>query len=435
MTRRPWLWLALLLFMQTAAAQMGLQVAGQPVAGLDQDTVPGVSYAPATAYAAALGAELEIGFAAVELRMAGRLLQLRLTGDPAAAGAADSAALDGREFPGHAAVHTTSGVLLPVKTVATAFGGYVTVLGAAGDVVDVRMPTASLSGLERSGSGAGERLSVSLSAPVPVSVYWNGPLNTLQLTFARTRPAQAGPVSGEGFVQAWLPAVDGDPELRIQLARGRTWQLSTLPAPTGNGWQLMLFFPETAGAEPATGLSQPSAATQRGGTILLDPGAETPLVDLALAAATLLRSDGFEVLLTRSSAAEPVGSLLPAAGSDLYLKLVSGNGNSVAFLFEASDEVQLQQAVRLTGGDQPAVERLRRELLLGRHGDLSEGRRLARALQEGLQLLQPAAGLPLAELTPAAGRGVRLELSADVLSDPGLPERLAEALRSALEER
>lgn len=436
MIRRPGLLLVILLLaLQTAAAQAVLQVAGQTVAGLDQHTVPGVSYAPAEAFAAAIGADLDTGFAVVELRMAGRLLQLRLTGDPASAAAADSAALDGRAVAGHAAIHTAGGVLLPVKTVATAFGGYVTVLGAAGEVVDVRMPTASLGSLERSGSGAAERLSVSVSAPVPVSVYWNGPLNTLQLTFARTRPVQAEPVAGEGFVRAWWHEGDAGQELRVQLVRDRTWQLSSVPALTGNGWQLVLSFPPAAGPAPMAGASSQLPADLRGGTVLIDPAPETALVDLALAVAPLLRTAGFEVLLTRTSAAEPSGTLLAAASSDLYLKLVTGSGNSVAFLFEAVDEVRLQQAVRMTGGDQPAVERLRRELLLGRHGDLSYGQRFAQALQEQLQLLQPAVGLPLAELTPAAGRGVRLELSADVLGDPGLPERLAEALQSALEVR
>ncbi len=410
-----------------ASARTSLIVDGQEVPGLDQQTVPGVSYAPARAFAAALGAELEVSFGTVELRLPGRLLQLRLASDPARTDAADSAAVDGRTVEGHAALQTDAGVLLPVKTVAAAFGGFVTVLGGTRDAVDVRLPSATVTGLERAGSGSGERLLINMSAPVPVRTYFNERTSELQLYFSRTRQPMTSELEGTAFLQARFLQGSQEPELRVQLAPGTTWNLTSVPA--GTGVQHALTFTPQAASLPVPESQGAPVAT--GGTVLLDPPATTALVDLALAVAGELRQAGVDVTLTRNSASEQATTLLGAASADVYLRLEAGASTAVSFLGDAQSEVHLQQAAVISAADTTAVEQLRRQLLLGHYGDLSAGAQTAALLAEQLGAAAPVS-LPLAALVPAAGKGVHLTVETESLADPGLPGRLAAGLLRAL---
>lgn len=422
----------LLLSLMVAAAfgQTTLIVDGHEIAGLDQQTVPGVSYAPARAYADALGAELEVGLATVELRLPGRLLQLRLTGDPAMTNAADSVAVDGQTVEGYAALQTATGVLLPVKTTATAFGGVVTVLGGTRDAVDVRLPAASITGLERTGFGSGERLTINLSSPVPVRTWFNERLNMLQLYFSRTRQPLLNELEGETFRQAGFLDGGQEPELRVQLSPGTGWSLSSQPA--GTGVRLVLSFAGQAAAVPEAGA--PAALQAAGRTVLLDPPATTELIDLALAVASELRLAGVEVTLTRNSAAAEATTLLGAATADLYLRLASGTTAGVSYLGDAATEAHLHQAATLANADTAQVEQLRRQLLLGHHGDLTAGAQAAVLLARQLGIDAPVS-LPLAGLVPARGRGVHLTVETGQLDDPGLPALLADAVLRALEDR
>lgn len=417
---------ALLLCLLLAAAfgQTSLIVDGQPVPGLDQDTVAGVSYAPARAYADALGAELDLGQAVVELRMPGRLLQLRLTGDPASTSGADSAAVDGLTVEGHAALQTPAGVLLPVKTVAAAFGGFVTVLGGTRDAVDVRLPSASITGLERSGTGAAERLVVSLSSPVPVRTYFNERLDMLQVHFSRTRQPALSELEGQSFLEAGFLAGGQEPELRVQLAPGTGWELSSQPA--GQGVRLVLSFTAQAAPVPAGPAAVPGSLQ-----VLLDPSAVTEVVDLALAVAHELQLAGVEVTLTRTSAATQSTTLLGAASADIYLRIEPGAATALNYLADAATEAELQQAITLSGADAATVAQLRRQLLLGHHGELTDAARAA-ALLAGQLGIEAPVGLPLPGLVAAAGKGMRLSVEADLLADPGLAARVAAGLLQSL---
>lgn len=430
--RRSLVLLLLSLVLTAGFAQTNLIVDGREVPGLDQATVAGVSYAPARAYASALGAEIEVGFTTVELRMGGRLLQLRLTGDPARTADPDSVAIDGLEAGGNAALQTETGVLLPVKTVAAAFGGYVTVLGGSRDAVEVRLPTATITGLERTGSGGRERLVVTLSSAVPVRTYFNDRLGILQVFFSRTRQPVVSELEGDAFVQAWFLEGGEEPELRVQLAPGASWSVSSQPA--GSGVQLVLAITARAEAAVLPGTPTAGAARVEGRTVLLDPSATTELIDLALAAADELRLAGVEVTLTRTAARGQATTLLGAATADIYLRLEQGTANALSYLGEAASEAQLQQAVTLSGDDVPAVELLRRQLLLGHHGDLTPGAQAAQLLGEQLGIELPM-GLPLTGLVPAAGRGVHLTLEGGLLGDPGLPGSLAAGVLRVLEAR
>lgn len=443
-SRLPWGYLLVALLclwlLPAALGQTTLLVSGQEVPGLDQQTVAGVSYAPAQPFARALGAELEIGFSTVELRMGGRLLQLRLTGDPDGAAAADSVAIDGTMAAGHAAVQGVEGVMLPVKTAAEAFGGHVTVLSGNRNAVEVRMPTAAVTALERRGSGASERLVVTVSAPVPVRTYFNERLSTLQLHFSRTRPPSVRDQEGDSFLLAGFLSGTEEPELRVSLAPGSSYSLSSQPA--GSGWQLVIAFTAPATASPshapaAEAAAAPAALPQVAPTpsysVLLDPAAQTELVDLALAVAASLRNSGVEVTVSRTSASQQLTTLLGAATADIQLSITAGSSDSLHILGDVTSEAGLTQAAELAGGDMAEVERLRRELLVSRDLDLEAGAATAALLGEQLGFTAPAVSLPLAGLLPAGGRGVRLALAAESLMDPGLAERLAAGLLHALE--
>ncbi len=420
--------LLLVLLLVTAGWATELVVDGITVPGLDQQTVAGVSYAPAEPFARALGAEFSSDLSTVSLRLGTRTLELRLTSDPVRTDAPGSVGIDGRSAEGHAALDTQGGLLLPVKTVAAAFGGVVTVLSGNRDEVEVRMPRARLASLQRSTSGGSERLLVELTAHVPYSVYYNERLSTLQVRFNRTdlRTIPEA-VDGVNFGHAWLQLDNGEPELRVRLAKGVSHELAAVPH--GNGWLLAITF------SPAPVESAPPVQAAAGGgpvgtaRVMISHEGSSALADLALAVANSLRSAGVEVL-----AAGATGGARPATGLHLYLAGTAG-ASSLQFLGDPADEAALQQAVQFAGGDGESVERLRRELLLGVHGDLSVGRQLALVLGQELGLPQAAAALPLHEIVPAAGSGVRLQLGINDLSDPGLPERLSAALLVALETR
>ncbi len=425
MTRAAWL--LLLLLAGFTAGQPELLVNGQSAGSVDQHTVAGVSYAGAHQLSGAIGAELELLDTSVSLRMAGRLLQLRIAADPQRAlDAPDAAALDGRPVEGTAAVRLPNGsLLLPVKTVAQAFGGHVTVLSGTRDAVEVRMPTARLSAL----NGSPSRVSIDVSAPVPYTVYYNEPLATLQISFERSEFSGVDPVSGSGtWSEAWLLSSAGQPELRISLTEGSSYQVHS--ERLASGWRLSV---AVSGHSAVTATPDPPPAARSGQlTVLLDPPADRQLLDLALAVASELRENGLEVLLTRQSTERADVSLLAADRANLYMQLATASaGISLHWLADAADADGLQRAAELSPGAQPAVERLRRRLLLGEFGSRLQAEEQALSLKEDLQSAQ-LSGLPLTQLAVSAGHGLLLRVSAGQAADPELPQRLAAGIIRAL---
>lgn len=411
--------LLVLLVAGSGLAATELIVAGVSVPGLDQQTVAGVSYAPAAGFAAALGAELEIGADTVSLRIGATLLELRLTSDPVRTDAPGSAALNGRELEGHAALSTPDGVLLPVKTVTGAFGGFVTVLSGNRDAVEVRLPRARLQAMRHSTAGGRERLLLQLSAPAPYRAQFNAQLSTLVITFERTDPNPL-PLEAGGilFEHAWQQVQAGQAEVRVRLAPDVNFDLTSEPNVNG-GWQLVLNLASDAPEETQQlgGLS--------GGRVIIAHGQDQRLADLALALAQQLRSAGVEVSVMQG---ELPG---PPASADLQLLLRVASETRVSYLGDPATEM----ALALAAQEGPGVAQLRREILLGLHGDLTAGEQLAARLQAELQLPGSALALPLRELLTARGAGVRLQLGHDLLDNPGLPGLLAGGLQAALEER
>lgn len=426
MRRAHWRLLVLLLLTgMVAAAQPELIVAGQPHGQVDQLTVPGVSYAPAHTLAASLGAQLELLDSSLSLELGGRLLQLRTVSDPAQAPhTSDAVAINGQAAAGYPAVRAAGGILVPVKTVAEAFGGFVTVLSGSRDAVEVRLPRARLTEL----SGSPQRLSVHVSAPVPFTHYFNERSNTVHVQFRRTEASSLPALQGQGgFSEAWLLAGADGPELRVSLAPGSGYQLAVEPA--GSGWRLSLHFT----AQQPLLARQPVDSLQEQ-LVLLDPAAERQLTDLSLAVATRLRELGVGVLLSRDTPDAASPSLLAADRADLYLQLASTSGTtSINWLADAADAQGLQRAAELSAGDRTAVDRLRRRLLLGDFSGRQLAARQAQSLSQSLGVT--AGGLPLPSLAVSNGHGLLLNLAAGELADPGLAQRIASSVLRALELR
>lgn len=420
-------WLLLLLLAGFTAAQPELIVDGQNAGTVDQHTVAGISYAGAHQLSGAIGAELELLDSSVSLRMAGRMLQLRIVADPERAlDAADAAALDGRPVESTAALRLPNGsLLLPVKTVAQAFGGHVTVLSGTRDAVEVRLPIARLSALR----GSASLVSIDLSAPVPYTVYYNEQLSTLQVSFARSEANGLDPVSGSGpWTEAWLLSSAGQPELRISLTEGSSYQLHS--ERLASGWRFSVAVSGQRAATGAPSVLPPPGTGQL--TVLLDPPADRQLLDLALAVASRLREDGLEVLLTRQTTDAAEVSLLAADRASLYMQLgTAPDGISLYWLADAADAAGLRRAAELSGGDQAAVERLRRQLLLGEYGSREQAWAQALSLNEDLPGAQ-LSGLPLTQLAVSAGHGLLLRIGAGQVQDPELPQRVAAGIIRAL---
>jgi N-acetylmuramoyl-L-alanine amidase len=433
---------SIMLVLGLAGAQLPLTVNGWQVTGLRLDLLQNISYAPAAALAEALGAEIVTDRTAelVTLRMGGRTVQLRIHAAASGASAAGSFLVDGsvRDEPG--AVLADGVVFLPVKALAHAFGGHITVLSGANAAVVVVLPRGVLRELDSERDGLSERLIVSLSSAVPYSVYFNEPLSVLQVRFERTESA-VGAVSGsERFRHASVVADRAAAELRIVLEADTQYTVHTVPM--GPGYQLVVNL---------TRRTEAAAQAMSPWRVVLDPGpvlaGSDPGLLLASSVAAELAQQGIAVVLSRT------GSLtLPLAaraasgsGADLFLSLSiseSGEGYSLYHLGDARSSELLEQAIRLNAEAAlpDASDQVRRQVLLGLVPDLASGRRLAEELQASLNARSgwPAGGIreaPLRILAGAGGRGVLLELSAAGAAAPDLPALLAAGIQNALRRR
>lgn len=450
MRRRLWLPLLAALLLGVAAAAPNLVVNGRQIAGNDTALVPGSSYAPGAALAQALGATLAAdsarGLATFEA--GGRVLQLRVVDDPAAAGTADAIWIDGRPVPGGAAVRANGELFVPVKPVAEALGASVTYLSAE-DTVLVVQPRARLTSM-RLVDGRTERLELSLSGPVRYSTFYNEPLSTLHVYLDRTDiEVRLPPVEGEAFTFANAGASGGASEVRIQLEPGTGYDVYAVP--DGRGFRLNVTFADGSVATTAqlAVVLDPGHGGADGGIVTAGFGAESALT-LAFAErlASELRARGMSVAFTRDSDFdEGVDERSRAGiGADLFLSLHVADlplGEFRAYyLGDAANVNSLEMALRENAGTalrENPTDELRRQLLLGLVTDLDVGRRAAEGLAGRLFAIagyraESVGGAPLQVLGGAAGRGVLLEFSAADLASDGLPERLAEALDQLISE-
>lgn len=449
--RRPLAWalLVLLALAATGHAEPRLLVNGRELAGNTASLVVGTSYAPGPALAQALGAELtgDTGRELVTLQAGGRVLQLTLV-DAGATTPAASLWLDGRALEGGPAVRHEGEVFLPVKVVAEALGASVTYLTPE-DTVLVVQPRSRLTAM-RLVEGGGERLELSLSAPVRYTTYFNEPVNTLHVYLERTDiETRVPPVEGEGLRSASASAKSGAVEVRIQLADGGAYRVYAVP--DGRGFKLNVSF--DAGAETPVAarplvVLDPGHGGADAGVVSGGLGSEASLT-LAFAErlAAALEGRGMRVVLTRrsDSLVDLAERSRAGASADVFVSLHAADldvgGFRAYYLGDASNVTSLEMAVRenaASAAREPAgveggTDALRRELLLGLVPDLDVGRRVAEGLAGRLFAIggyraETLASAPLQVLGGAAGRGVLFEFSPADLASDGLADRFADAV-------
>jgi N-acetylmuramoyl-L-alanine amidase len=448
-----WVCLTIALVAGLAAAQPALVVNGLEVAGVTSTLVPGNAYAPAAAFAAALGARFDVdaGARLVTLTLGGRLVQLRIVDDPGRAHQVDPAVtVDGRARAGPAAVYVGVEPYVPVKATGEALGAAVSFL-ADRNVVAVVLPTATVSArVDR--SGAQERLVLRASAPTRVSTFYNAPVRTLQLRFERAEIGSALALEGAVFVRADVLPARGAVDVRIQLGPDGGYSLAELP--DGDGFVVVVGFGAESAAAPVA--SGREAAVR----VVLDPargGADEGHrfgnereADLTLALALRLEAAlaraGIDVELTRRAddglAVRDRAAM--GTGADLFVSLHAGQlprGQlRVHYLGEAASLPTLEDAIRFnaeTSLRRPETDGIRRQVLLDLVVDLGVGRRYAEALaaellQAGGYLVDGPRGAPLAVLTGAGGRGLLIEVGVDDLRDPSFAPILAATLATVV---
>lgn len=441
---RPLLVVIALTQLAVACAEPRLLVNGREIAGNTTSLIGGTSYAPGSALAQALGADLtgDSGRNVVTLQAGGRVLQLSLI-EVGANAPTDSVWLDGRAVSGGPAVRVNGEVFVPVKPVAEALGASVTYLSNE-DTVMVVQPRARLTGMRLQDVG-GERLELTLSAPVRYSTYYNEPLSTLHVYLDRTDiETRLAPLDGASFTAANASASGGASEVRVQLRPGSSYRVYAVP--DGRGFRLNLSF----------GAAGEAQAEQKV-TVVLDPGhggtdagvvagglRSEAALSLAFAErlASALEGRGMHVELTRrsDSLVDVPERSRSGASADLFLSLHAAElavGEFRAYyLGDASNVTSLQLAMRENAAQavrDGGTDALRRQLLLGLVPDLDVGRRVAEALAGRLFAIggyraESLTSAPIQVLGGAAGRGVLLEFSPADLASDGLADRLAEAV-------
>lgn len=440
--------LLLALLAGLAGAQPELTVQGVPVPGV-ANLRPGTSYAPAAAYAAALGAEMrgDAGGGLVTLTLGGRIVQLEVDDGDAVRETAPTR-VDGAVRPGLPAVLSGGLLYLPVKVTAEALGASVAYLPEPGRVVVV-LPRATLTRAAFERGAEVERLRIELDAPAPVAFLHDDALGVAQLRLERTDAARAQQFFGDVATRVTLvPGPDGV-DVRATFPPGTLVRRYVLPAEGGGATVALEFRPGEAAPEEARRARVVLDAGHGGG----DPGRrfgsglEKDLtLALALRLAEELRGAGFDVDLTRAA---DTGLPLDArarlgGGADLFVSLHAADlppgRYRLYYLAEADDAETLELAVRRNAESAlaaTATDALRRRLLLDLVPDLELGRRYAENLVGelfdlgGYQAEEPR-GAPLAVLEGAAGRGLLFEFSPADLADERLAQALAATLTSVL---
>lgn len=449
--------LALLLVAPLAAAQQTLLVNGHSVA-IDTRLIPGTSLAPAADYAAALGARYaynrRLGLATFQY--AGRFATLTVYDNPQDAYTAENALrVDGTLQESVGGVLRDGLPYIPVKSLATAFGGSVDYLSGR-NTVAVVFPRATLTSLERlSDNDDYERIVLSFSAPVSLEQR-DDPAGGTVYSFGRVRVEDEESFSGRYFSAARLDNRTGTATLWLEPRPGsRTESFAS----QDDGFQWIIdIFPGAAElpAERPHIVLDPGHGGTDNGFIFPGRGRESDLT-LALARdlADRLRADGYRVTLTRDSdIALPLAERSDLAiGADLFVSLhgapLPAGSFNLYYLGDAPQLASLDMAVRQnaasavrtpSSAEDPSTDALRRRILLGLVPDVARGELLARDLSAELaqQANYRAAerlAAPLYILGGAAGRGLLLELSPDNFADRDLAATLAAALGHVIDTR
>ena len=440
----------LVLMLQAAFGQANLVVNGRVITSNSTSLVPGSSYAAGAALAQALGATMGVDASRgiVLLETGGRVLQVNVVENPAEAGSADAIWLDGRPVPGGAAVWSEGELFLPVKPVAEALGASVTYI-SSDDTVLVVQPRGRLTAMQAT-NGRTERLELSISAPVRYSTFFNEPLSTLHIYLDRTDiEVRLPPVEGASFTLATASASSGATEVRVQLERGTSYEVYSVP--DGRGFRLNVTFNQAGSgpSERAHVVLDAGHGGQDAGIVSPAFGSESSLtLSFVERLATALRARGMSVSLTRDSDHEVQVDQRARAGigADLFVSMHVADLPVGVFrayyLGDAANVESLEMAVRENAAAElrsAGTDELRRRLLLGLVPDLDVGRRAAEGLAGRLFSIAGyradlVSGAPLQVLGGAAGRGILLEFTAADLASDGLPERLAEALDQLLSE-
>jgi N-acetylmuramoyl-L-alanine amidase len=433
----------------SALAEQALVVNGAQVPGLNGQLVPGTAYAPADAYAQALGASYGYNYdtqlATFQLGADIAVLKVYASAGEAAR---DKSAL---QLGGHAldspgGILSNGTVYVPVKQLAKAFGATVSYL-AAQNTVYVVFPRAQVTLYGPTAQpGGGERFTLSLSAPVSVKSHEVKAIHTVLFRFAHSDLAQARQLSDTGFSDATLAAAAGDVELRLTLEPGYAYQSYSTPQGKGFSFVVDVFPASKKSAAPV-----PKAAEA---TVVLDPGGGqdtgptfpgvgsegTLTLTFAKRVAAALEASGVTVKLTREGdqALDLESRSRAGIGADLFvsihaLPLPSGQYD-LYYLGGAADGATLNAAIRKNAqGALSATDSLRRRILLKLIPDLSIGQQDARTLSG--ELAQSAgfnakvmASAPLYVLGGAAGRGLYLEFSPQDLLSADFAKQFAQAL-------
>lgn len=445
--------LVVLLVLAAASAAPTLSVNGREVPGLTLSLVEGVSYAPAGAFAEALGARsmIDYGSGLVSLELGGRMLVLHtFTEAEDAATEGVTVNVNGSERPGSGAVFQDGQLFLPVSVVARAFLGYTTYVPDRERVMVV-LPRGQLRDLEWSRHAGADRLIVSVSANVPYALYYNEPVNSLEVRFDRSDAAQLTAVEdGRYFSRAVALGARGGAEMRVSLEPDVGYTVYTVPE--GRGYRLVVdIFPEAAEEEPPARAPRVVIDAAHGGDdggMTIDGSPESTLtLDFSRRLAEQLDRRGLRAELTRSEDHDVtlVSRSGMGVGADLFLSIhVHPNADGaigVYYLAEADGAANLDLAVRRNAeADLPGTtDALRRRLLLNLIPDVEVGRRYALGLESevfarsGVMVGDPQSA-PLAVLAGAAGRGLLLELPANEPGD-GVVRAVAEAVAALLQGR
>jgi N-acetylmuramoyl-L-alanine amidase len=451
MTRLTRLLPLLLALLGGALAQPTLSVNGRDVPGLTLSLVEGVSYAPAGPFAEALGARTSIDYGSglVSLEMGGRMVVLRTFTEPEDAIAEGvTVNIAGVERPGPGAAFQDGQLFLPVGTVTRAFLGYTTYLSEQERVLAV-LPRGEVRDLAWQRHSAADRLVVSQSANVPYAVYYNEPVNALELRFERSDLGRIEPLEdGRFFSRASALSSRGVAEVRVSLEDDVGYSVFTVP--DGRGYRLVVdLFREEAAAEPEAApprvVIDAAHGGEDGGMGLAGAQESRLTLEFSRRLADELMGRGLRAELTRSEEHDmPLASRSGmGVGADLFLSIhVHSDGGSpigVYYLAEAVGAANLDLAIRRNAEAelQGTTDALRRRLLLNLIPNVEVGRRYALGLQgelfaqAGFRVGDPQAA-PLAVLAGAAGRGLLLELSAEQVRGGDLAEAVADAISTLL---
>ena len=413
-----------------AAAQQQLVVNGTFL-DVRTELVPGSAYAPAEAYARALGAEYRFDArTGVLISFGGRFLSLQSFPAPAQAAAATSALMiDGRRLPSTGAVSVDETVYLPVKTVTAALGGRTAYLTET-KTVAVVFPRPKLTAVSPPGAwGSYERFVLTFDAPVAVENYFEPSLGVVRFRFPRAELGAARlsgrpfKLSGGRISDAAFVSSGGFLDFNLTLQKGNSYR--TFSEPHGAGERIVIDVFRDA-ADSTAGAQTP----------VLVLAAEPGTLELAQRLKAALESRGVQAQVQRAAPPE-TAQLGFAAPFLLTLRQAPLPVGQFNIYYLPGDAPALSAPIRRAPVEAALSDDARAQLAR-LAPDAALGERMAQGLATGLSArtsltLGTLMTAPLETLGGAAGRGVMLELGTGDLNRPNLAATLASLLNTLLQ--